>query len=62
MVPSWWGIHIDRQRRHGGRTKRLACHTAFTLRKQRINRKFGPAIKPQDRFSVTHFLHWRCTS
>lgn len=45
-----WGIHNSRQRRHSGRSRRLACLTAFTLRKQKVNRKWGPVSKPQDAF------------
>lgn len=49
-VPSLWRMHNSRQRRHSGQSRRLACLTALTLRKQRVNRKWGPALRPQDAF------------
>lgn len=42
---SWQGRHDITQSRHGGRVKRLAFHIAFTLRKQRVNRKLDQPIK-----------------
>lgn len=50
---SWQGRHDITQSRHGGRVKRLAFHIAFTLRKQRVNRKLDQPIKSQGLPPVT---------
>lgn len=44
----------DRQERLEGMNRKLEGHVEFTLRKQRISRKWGQALRPQRPPPVTH--------
>lgn len=55
------GRHGSNQR-WDSRSRKLAGHITSVLRKKRVSKKGGWAIKPQGPSPVTHFLQWNTKS